>query len=104
MSFIVYLIIVLLSNIPFGYWRGNVRRFTLQWFIAIHFPVLFIISLRYFNEIGYDFYTFLFSISAYVAGQSLGYKIFTYRKKSGNKPLTSCLVMDLVRININDRA
>ena len=35
--FVVALVVFLL-NIPFGYWRANVRKFSLQWGLAIHIP------------------------------------------------------------------
>jgi hypothetical protein len=28
-------------NLPFGYWRANVKKFSLHWILAIHIPVVF---------------------------------------------------------------
>jgi len=44
---------VLVLNIPFGYWRANVKRFSLGWVFAIHIPVPFIIVFRIFTELGW---------------------------------------------------
>ncbi|MCK5137727.1 MAG: hypothetical protein KAR19_18220 [Bacteroidales bacterium] len=56
---IIITILVLVLNIPFGYWRANVSRFSTQWFLAIHIPVLFIVALRLLSGIGFSWYTYL---------------------------------------------
>ncbi len=33
-------------NLPFGYYRAGVRRFSRQWFLAVHFPVPLVIIMR----------------------------------------------------------
>ena len=53
---IIISILVLLFNIPFGYWRANVKGFSVQWFLAIHIPVPFIIAVRIFLDIGFSWY------------------------------------------------
>ena len=59
-------------NMPFGYWRASVRKFSLQWFLAVHIPVPVIIVLRIFGGIGFAFYTYIFMISAFFIGQQIG--------------------------------
>ena len=89
-------IAVLVFNIPFGYWRANVKRFRLQWFLAIHIPVLFIIGLRIISDVGFAWHTYLFFVSAYFLGQQAGQ--FIRRKMQVKYPeLSSCLVMDVIR-------
>ncbi len=90
---------VFLLNLPFGYWRANVRVYGLQWALAIHIPVPFIIAARIFSNIGFEFYTYPILIGAFFLGQFLGKYLYTKRRNLGNTPLTSCLVMDLVRSN-----
>ncbi len=90
-------IITILLNIPFGYWRANVRRFNMQWYLAIHLPVPAIIALRIFGGIGFHWSTYVAMIAAYLFGQFLGEKIYSWRAQKQYSPLTSCLVMDLYR-------
>ncbi|PKL81983.1 MAG: hypothetical protein CVV24_12465 [Ignavibacteriae bacterium HGW-Ignavibacteriae-3] len=63
---------VVLINIPFGYWRANVKKFSLQWFLSVHIPVPFIIFLRIIGHIGFAFYTYIFLVAAFFTGQQLG--------------------------------
>jgi hypothetical protein len=86
-------------NIPFGYWRANVRKFSLQFFLAIHFSIPFIILFRILSGTGFEPITLLFTVPTFFLGQLFGSKIHFFRKTKDAKPLTSCLVMDLVRVN-----
>jgi len=89
-------ILVFVLDIPFGYWRANVKKFSFQWALAIHIPVPFIIFARIYSEIGFAWYTYVFLVGAFFLGQKLGANILSKRKQSGKK-VSSCLVMDLVR-------
>jgi hypothetical protein len=61
-----------LLNLPFGYWRAGTRKFSLQWFLAIHVPVPLIIGIRLVSGIGWQIMSFPLLIGAFFAGQSLG--------------------------------
>jgi len=43
--------------------------------------------------------TFFYTVPAFVFGQFAGSRIYLSRKINGSKPLTSCLVMDVIRVN-----
>lgn len=88
---------VLLFNFPFGYWRANVRKFSLQWALAIHIPVPFIILLRFESGIGFAFITYPILVSAFFLGQYVGKKFFVWWKNNMYEEATSCLVWDLVK-------
>ena len=64
--------IVLVGNLPFGWWRAHVRRFSWQWFLSIHLPVPFVVALRLFSGIGWHAVTFPILIAAFFTGQLLG--------------------------------
>ena len=98
MNLFLISIFVLILNLPFGYWRINVKKFSPQWFIAIHMPTPFIILIRLLSGTGFDLFSFPFTITAYFLGQLIGAGIFKYRRNKNDQPLTSCLVMDVVRI------
>lgn len=78
-------IIVLLFNVPFGYWRAGVRKFSTQWILAIHSPVPFIIALRIFAGLGWRFITFPVLIGAFFAGQFLGGRIYEWRRSPSDE-------------------
>ncbi|RPI62112.1 MAG: hypothetical protein EHM44_07405 [Ignavibacteriales bacterium] len=99
MNLILVAIFVFLLNLPFGYWRANVKKNSFQWVLAIHIPVPFIIAARIFSDIGFELYTYLILVGAFFLGQFIGRLFYIRRKKTGQSPLTSCLVMDLVRNN-----
>lgn len=96
-TLIVVTAVVFLLNIPFGYWRENVRKFSPQWFIAIHLPVPFIIALRLSTDLGFKWYTYVFLVSAFFIGQKVGGLIHQRLSKVSDK-VSSCLVMDLIRL------
>ena len=66
---------VLLINLPFGYWRGRVRRFSLQWFLSVHLPVPLVIAVRVFGGAGWEIKTYPALVGAYFAGQFLGSRL-----------------------------
>ncbi len=82
-------------NIPFGYWRANLKRFSLQWFLSIHIPIPFIILVRIYTGIGFEFITYPIMIIAFFLGQLAGFKIYSYRKKQNLNYLSSSLFKDL---------
>jgi hypothetical protein len=89
-------LIVLVMNIPFGYWRAHVKTFSLQWFLAIHIPVPFIIGLRLISSIGFGWLTYVFLVAAFFLGQKTG-SFLLKRIENVCHQVSSCLVMDLAR-------
>ena len=88
---------VLIFNVPFGYWRANVRKFSLQWVLAIHIPVPFVILIRIYSNIGFALYTYPILVASFFIGQFIGSKIHNRRERMEITPITSCLVMDIYR-------
>jgi hypothetical protein len=66
--------IVLAMNLPFGFWRAGVRKFTLPWILAVHAPVPLVIGLRFAAGLGWRLSTFPVLIGAFFTGQFLGGK------------------------------
>lgn len=87
---------VFVLNIPFGYWRGNEKKFSLRWALAIHLPVPFVIALRFIAHLGFRFVTYPVLVGAFFGGQYTGGMIYKFRKNNQYQPLTSCLVWDCV--------
>ena len=96
MSILAIAFLVFVLNIPFGYWRANVRKFSLPWFLSVHVPVPFVIALRLFSGLGFQLVTFPIIITAYFGGQYVGSKIYHLLKIRYDFQVSSCLVMDLL--------
>jgi hypothetical protein len=101
MNIIFLTLFAFIINIPFGYWRANVRRFSLQFLLAIHIPVALIILFRFAAETGFEIVTLLFTVPSFIIGQYAGSRIYLFRKLRELVPLSSCLVMDMVREKSN---
>ena len=66
---------VLLLNLPFGYWRAGVGKFTVPWFLAVHAPVPLVVSLRILSGLGWHLKVFPVLAGAFFTGQYLGGKL-----------------------------
>jgi len=79
---------VFLVNLPFGYWRAPTRKFSWQWFLLIHLPIPFVILLRLYFKLGFEFYTYPFLIVAFFIGQFVGGKLYSkFGRQEKNKDL-----------------
>ena len=81
MSLGIASVIIFLLNLPFGYWRVHVRRFSLQWILAVHLPVPLVIIVRLLGGVGWHIKTFFLLAVAYFAGQYLGGSLHMRWKK-----------------------
>lgn len=57
-------------NAPFGFYRAGARKYSWQWFLAIHLPVPFIIAMRLLSGHGWNLVPVL--IACAVIGQLIG--------------------------------
>ena len=76
MKLLLLSLLILIVNIPFGYWRAQVKKFSVKWFLAIHLPVPFVVFLRYYFDVGFEYYTYIFFVAAFFAGQRIGVILF----------------------------
>jgi hypothetical protein len=76
-------LVIFLINIPFGYWRGGTRRFSWQWYLAIHIPVPLIVLIRIYYDFGWGIKTYAYFVLAFFLGQLLG-KILR-KKRCGSR-------------------
>jgi len=97
MNLFTVAVIVFLFNIPFGYWRANTKKFSLQWILAIHLPVPVVIALRLLSGLGFQFITYPVLVAAFFAGQFFGK--YLNKKLNEKKEIitTSCLFTDIIR-------
>ena len=68
-------------NIPLGIWRSHVKKYSFQWFLAIHISIPVIVLLRYLCRLGFGIETYLFLVPAFALGQNFNtLKIFVVKK------------------------
>ncbi len=63
---------VLVLNLPFGFWRAGVKRFSPPWFVAVHAPVPVVVLLRVISGLGWHLASFPVLVGAFFTGQILG--------------------------------
>ncbi|HVN41894.1 MAG TPA: hypothetical protein VMT50_03855 [Steroidobacteraceae bacterium] len=71
-AYAVALITTFLVNVPFGFWRGGLRKLSPAWFVAIHAPVPLVVALRFALGLKFRWIALPFFAAAYFAGQFLG--------------------------------
>ncbi len=64
--------LIALVNLPFGFWRAGLRKFSPAWFVAVHAPVPLAIALRFATGLGFQWRTLPIYVAAFFGGQWLG--------------------------------
>jgi hypothetical protein len=67
--------LTLLVNLPFGAWRSASRKWSWQWFLAIHLPVLLMVGTRLALQIPFRLILLPGYVLAFLAGQYLGARL-----------------------------
>ncbi len=73
-SYLYFLLLIFLLNLPFGYWRAGEkdRKNFKGIMLAIHIPVIIIIVARILLGLEFSLANILLSLLAFSAGQFLG--------------------------------
>jgi hypothetical protein len=66
------MVLTALVNLPFGCWRAGSRKWSWQWFLAIHLPVLLMVGTRLALRIPFRPALLPGYVLAFIAGQYLG--------------------------------
>ena len=74
---------VLLINLPFGFWRAGVRKFSPAWFVAVHAPVPLAVGLRFASGLGFQWHTLPSSVASGSAADSAPGATSAPRSRSG---------------------
>jgi hypothetical protein len=82
----IFIIAIVLLNMPFGFWRKGVKKFSLAWFLAVHIPVPLAIGIRYLAGTGWDPSTLPFFIVAFFTGQFIGGRCKLFSQKKNRPP------------------
>lgn len=62
-------------NIPFGWWRASVSKFSPTWFIAVHAAVPVIVALRFVLGMPFRWVTLPLFVACYFGGQFFGARL-----------------------------
>ncbi len=73
-------LITFFFNMPWGYWRASVKKFSLKWFLAVHLPIPVIVFMRFYFKLGFQLYTYPFLVGAFFLGQYVGGRYYRKRK------------------------
>ena len=68
-------LLAVLINLPFGYWRAGCRRLSRAWFVSIHVPVILTIGMRLGLGIPFRWLTLPLYVLAFMGGQFLGARL-----------------------------
>jgi hypothetical protein len=71
----VVLLLVVLVNLPFGWWRAGLRKLSPAWFVAVHAPVPVVVGLRWAFDLGFRWATLPLFVGAYFLGQIGGARL-----------------------------
>ncbi len=82
-EFLVLLSAIVLINLPFGYWREGVRKFSPAWFVAVHAAVPVIVVMRMVLDIEWRLVSLPFMVAAYFGGQTIGARMRRRRGQQG---------------------
>jgi hypothetical protein len=72
-----------LLNLPMGWWRAGVRKFSPAWFVAVHAAVPLIVALRLVLDLPFRWATLPLFVACYFAGQALGARLRQPRRPRG---------------------
>ena len=73
-------------NVPFGYWRAGVRKFSPQWFLAVHAAVPMVIAMRFAFGLPFRWSMFPLFVAVYFGGQFAGSCLRRRRAAQPNRP------------------
>jgi hypothetical protein len=62
-------------NVPCGYWRAGARKFSLQWFAAVHLAVPLVIGMRHLLGLPFRWSLLPLFVAAYFGGQFVGSRL-----------------------------
>ncbi|MDT8395952.1 MAG: hypothetical protein RRA32_05850 [bacterium] len=70
---VTLLAVTFVITLPFGMWRARCRKFTVQWWLAIHLVIPFIFIMRRWG--GFTYFFIPLFLASTVLGQIVGGKI-----------------------------
>ena len=75
LAYALAITVTFVINLPFGYWRAGVRKFSPAWFVAVHAAVPLVVALRFVLGLPFRWLAFPLFVAAYFGGQTVGAKV-----------------------------
>jgi hypothetical protein len=75
MTLVIVGLAILLVNLPFGFWRGGVAKFSPAWFAAVHVPVPIVVGIRLAAGVHWHLTTVPVLVGGYFGGQLVGARL-----------------------------
>lgn len=75
MQLALFALFVFVINVPFGWWRQSVRKFSPLWFVAVHAAVPVIIAARLLTGYAWQWSQVPVLVAAYFGGQWAGARL-----------------------------
>ena len=75
LAYAVAILATFCLNLPMGYWRAGVGKFSPAWFVAVHAAVPMVVGLRFALGIPFRWAIFPLFVAAYFGGQTVGAKV-----------------------------
>jgi phosphatidylserine synthase len=85
-AYLVAIAATFIVNMPFGDWRAGARKFSPQWFLAVHAAVPMVIALRYLLGLPFRWSVFPLFVVAYFGGQFVGSRLRARRDSQPRRP------------------
>ncbi len=85
-AYLLALGVTFVVNVPLGYWRAGARKFSPQWFVAVHAAVPIVIALRYALGLPFRWSLFPIFVAAYFGGQYVGSRLRPGSAAQPNRP------------------
>ena len=85
-AYVLALVVTFVINVPFGYWRAGVRKFSPRWFVAVHAAVPMVIALRFGLGLPFRWSMFPLFVAAYFGGQFAGSRLRPQRDAQPSRP------------------
>ena len=82
-DYAVALVATFLVNLPFGWWRAGLRKFSPAWFVAIHAPVPIVIGMRFALGLPFRWVALPVFVAAYFGGLFVGSRLRLRRPPGG---------------------
>jgi hypothetical protein len=82
LTYLIALAATFALNLPFGYWRAGLRKFSPQWFVAVHAAVPLVVALRLALGLPFRWSMLPLFVAAYFGGQFAGSR-WRLRRRTG---------------------
>ena len=93
----------ILANVPCGMWREHTKKFSPEWFVAVHATIPFVAMLRKAPAVLMPRWAIFLTIAGAIAGQQMGAKLEKARLLSSTSTSSSSCAKEEQKLNMDQR-